>query len=66
MYNDRLELYKKLEELRESKVLVYVTGDRPGFETQIARDSVDYFSDQLDKIGDVKKFLCFYILKAEI
>ncbi|CAI3549132.1 SDH family Clp fold serine proteinase [Clostridium neonatale] len=55
MYNDRLELYKKLEELRESKVLVYVTGDRPGFETQIARDSVDYFSDQLDKIGDVKK-----------
>lgn len=51
----RVNLYGQLEELRESKLLVYITGDRPGFETQIARDSLNYFSDQLDKIGDTKK-----------
>lgn len=55
MYSERLNAYKQLEELRESKLLVYITGDRPGFETQIAQDSLNYFSDQLDKIGDTKK-----------
>ncbi len=55
MYKERIELYKKLEELRQSKLLVYITGDRPGFETQIAQDVLNYFSDQLDRIGDTKR-----------
>jgi hypothetical protein len=48
MYVDRLNNYKKLEELRGSKLLVYVTGDRPGLETQIHTEILDYFGDHLD------------------
>ena len=55
LYKDRVELYKKLEKQLKSHVLVYVTGDRPGFETQIAGDTIDLFIEQLDKIGIVKK-----------
>lgn len=55
MYKDRLENYKWLEENRSSKLIVYFTGDRPGMETQIAPDVLEYFSEQLDKIGKVDK-----------
>ncbi|HEY1018923.1 MAG TPA: hypothetical protein VGE25_08005 [Sediminibacterium sp.] len=55
MYKDRLENYKWLEANRESKLIVYFTGDRPGMETQIAPDVLEYFSEQLDKIGKVNK-----------
>ena len=55
MYVNRLSLYRELEELRESKLLVYITGDRPGMETQIAPDVVDYFIEHLDKIGVTRK-----------
>ena len=55
MYKDSVELYKKLEKQLKSHVLVYVTGDRPGFETQIAGDTIDLLIEQLDKIGIVKK-----------
>lgn len=51
----RLDLYKQLEERRKSQVLVYVTGDRRGLETQIASDVYDFFVNQLDKIGPVPK-----------
>lgn len=36
MYAERVELYKKLEEKLNSKLLVYITSDRPGFEASIA------------------------------
>lgn len=55
MFNDRLEHYKELEKLRNSKVLVYVTGDRRGLETQIAGDALDYFVEHLDKVGKTQK-----------
>ena len=45
MYKERLENYKKIEGLRKSKLLVYVTGDRPGMETQIHPEILDYFID---------------------
>jgi len=35
-YADRKKLYRKVEKERESRVLAYVTGDRPGMETQIS------------------------------
>jgi hypothetical protein len=53
--HDRIPLYSELESRRDSKVLVYVTGDKPGLETQIAQDAIDFFIDHLDKIGVVKK-----------
>lgn len=55
MFSDRLEKYRWIESNRESKLLVYFTGDRLGMEAQIASDILDYFSEHLDKIGKVEK-----------
>ncbi len=42
------EFIKNLETLRNSKVIVYVTGDRPNLETQIHSEVLDFFADHLD------------------
>lgn len=55
MRTDRLELYKQLEGLRQSKLLVYITSTRQGLETQIANDILPKVSEHLDKIGDTDK-----------
>jgi Serine dehydrogenase proteinase len=55
MYPQRKILYAELEDARKSKVLVYVTGDRPGMETQISSEVYDKFVNHLDLIGVVKK-----------
>lgn len=55
MYKDRIENYQWIENNRNSKLLVYFTGDRRGMETQIATDVLEYFSEQLDNIGKVEK-----------
>lgn len=59
MFSDRLGNYKWLEGNRNSKVIVYVTGDRPGMETQIATDALEYFTNHLDLIGKVDKISLF-------
>lgn len=59
MYNDRLKNYQWLENDRNSKLIVYVTGSRQGMETQIDNDQLEYFSDHLDKIGIVNKITLF-------
>lgn len=59
MYSDRLGMYGQLEAARGSKLIVYVTGDRPGLETQIARDVIDLFVDHLDSIGVTHKISLF-------
>lgn len=55
MLKDRIENYKKIELLRGSKLLVYVTGDRQNAETMIGSDILGPMTNHLDKIGDVKK-----------
>lgn len=55
MYQQRKALIEQLETNRRSRVLLYVTGDRPGWETQISSDISDAFVDHLDRIGVVKK-----------
>ncbi|MDR1341374.1 MAG: hypothetical protein LBK58_15175 [Prevotellaceae bacterium] len=55
MRNDRLDLYRRLEEQRNSKLLVYITSTRSGLETQIANDALAIFSRHLDEIGDSQK-----------
>lgn len=55
MYTNRIELYRKLEENLGSKVLVYITSDRAGFEASIAQDVIDLFINQLDSIGIQRK-----------
>lgn len=59
MHADRIPLLKKLAEERKSTVLVYVTGDRPGLETQIHPETLDHFVHHLDLIGPTKKISLF-------
>jgi hypothetical protein len=59
MYTDRITQYQELEKFRNSKVIVYITGDRPGLETQIHPEILDYFIEHLDKIGKQPKISLF-------
>lgn len=64
MYRDRIELYKEMERRRGSKLLVYVTGDRPGLETKIAHDAYDLFVNQLESIGECDKISLYLITRG--
>jgi len=55
MYKDRKKIYAELEKKLDSKVLLYVTGDKPNAETQIAQDVIDLFINHLDTIGVTRK-----------
>jgi hypothetical protein len=55
MYKDRLRFYRELEILRGSKLLVYVTGDRQGMETQIHSEVLDKLVEHLDGFGKTEK-----------
>ena len=55
MNTDRLSLYRKIEDARNSRVITYFTGDRRGLETRMASEVADLFVDHLDKLGVVEK-----------
>lgn len=59
MLKNRLDNYKILEDSRNSKLLVYVTSDRKGLETQLASDILAPFANHLDIIGDVDKITLY-------
>ena len=59
MYTERIKLYTELEEMLNSKLLIYVTSDRQGFEASIGQDTIDLFINQLDKIGITEKISLF-------
>lgn len=59
MLKDRIALYKEIEKQRGTKLIVYVTSDRKGLETQIASDVIPIFTEHLDNIGDTKKISLF-------
>lgn len=59
MRQDRIELYKKIEVERNSKLLVYITSTRGGLETQIANDILPKFTEHLDKLGDTDKITLY-------
>jgi hypothetical protein len=54
-FEARATIYKQLEELRSSRVVALVLGDRQGMQTQIANDCVDLVGDHLDAIFPSKK-----------
>src|SRR3989344_2937480 len=56
---ERNELFKSLEKERDSRVVAYITGDRPPFSTRIAADVVPLLSDLLERIGKAKKISLF-------
>jgi len=59
MYESRKKLYQQLEQARNSKIVVYVTGDRKNLEAAIAHDAVDLFVDHLDLIGPTPRITLF-------
>jgi ClpP class serine protease len=62
-YAQRQALYKKIERARKSRVVAFLTGDRPGMQTQISPDAVDLFVDHLDAIFPAKRIsLILYTL----
>lgn len=58
--NERHQLIKEIEELRGSRVLVYIAGDRNGLETKIASDIFPFFLEHLAHMG-YKEKLDLYI-----
>lgn len=60
VYADRRTLYQELEAARGSKLLVYVTGDRPGMEAQIAADVSESLLEHLDTF-DLPKKISLYL-----
>jgi len=57
--NERLPLYATLEKERGTKVITYVTGDRPKLELQIHPEVLDFFVHHLDLIGVTQKITLF-------
>ena len=64
MKQQRIDLYHKIETLRSSKLLVYVTGDRSGMETQIAPDVLHKFSEHLDLLPKTDKITLLLYIKS--
>jgi len=55
MREKRNELMKKIEEKRQSKVMLYVTSDRANMGTSIASDVIDLFGEHLEKLNGTRK-----------
>ena len=65
-YQTRRHFYRQLEAERDSKIIAYVTGDRPGLETSIAAEALDIFADHLDAMGVVDRIsLVLYTLGGD-
>jgi len=54
-----MKLIKKIQEKRDSELLVYVTGDRRGMETKIATDVFPMFHKHLTKNGSQRRIDLF-------
>lgn len=52
---NRKQLLRTIAKERKARAILYVTGDRPGLETRIGADVIDYFVDQLDATGPVER-----------
>lgn len=59
MFQERQALYQRLETARQSKVILYVTGDRAQLETQIGKDAVALLVHHLDLIEHASKITLY-------
>lgn len=58
--NERIiNLIHKIQDSRNSKVLVYITGDRARLETRIGMDVIPKINDHLTNLGDFEKLDLF-------
>lgn len=55
MLNDRIELYKRLEEIRERPLIVYMTSQRPNAQAKMASDVIPMFIEQIQKLPSKTK-----------
>jgi len=55
LFQERFAIYEKIEKMRSSRVIAFVTGDRPNMQAQISNDAVDLFGDHLDGLFPAKK-----------
>ncbi|MDR1039157.1 MAG: hypothetical protein LBR80_03135 [Deltaproteobacteria bacterium] len=55
MFPDRIDLYRKIEEITDAAVIFFFTSDRDCFETEISDDAADIFIGQLEDIGFVPR-----------
>lgn len=56
---DRMKQIEKIQEKRDSKLIVYIAGDRRGMETKIATDIFPMFHRHLAQIGTQKRIDLF-------
>ena len=54
-YSERKQIYHRIEETRNTKVLSFITSGRLNMETQISQDCIDPFVDLLEKIGPTER-----------
>ncbi len=57
--DERIAIIKEVEQIRDSKVICYLTGDRPGFETRIGKDVFSHLYSHLNNFGNVKNIDLF-------
>ena len=62
VYNDRKELYKKIEELRGKPLITYVTSIRPNMSANMAGDAVSQIICQIEAIPESVKDVDFLII----
>lgn len=63
----RLRIIQEIQAKRkDSKLLIYFTGDRPGRETQIAEDCIPFIYDHLQRFGNVKNLDLFIYTRGGI
>jgi len=56
---DKQDLIKKIEEVRESRLIAYITGDRQPFVTRIADDIIPILNRHLENFNHPKKVSLF-------
>src|SRR5690625_4619366 len=64
MYAERLDNYKLLEEKRKTKMIVDMTSDRRGIQTQNSTNVHEFFLEQIDRIGKVEKNSHFHYTRG--
>ncbi len=62
MYNDRIKLFKKIEEIRKRPLVTYVTSIRPNMSANMAGDAISQIIQQIEAIPDSESEIDFLIV----